>query len=191
MKLLEERVLKDGIVLGDNVLKVDNFLNHQIDPVLMQQLGDEFARYFADKKITKILTVETSGIVPAVFTGLALGVKVVFARKQKSLTMKDNLYSATVYSFTKDVTNEITISKQYLDENDHVLIIDDFLANGQATNGLMEICKQAGAEIAGVGIVIEKSFQKGRKILEEQGMDVYSLARIKSFENGTVQFIEE
>lgn len=138
MKLLEERILKDGIVLGDNVLKVDNFLNHQIDPVLMQQLGDEFARYFADKKITKILTVETSGIVPAVFTGLALGVKVVFARKQKGLTMKDNLYSATVYSFTKDVTNEITISKNYLDAEDNVLIIDDFLANGQATNGLME-----------------------------------------------------
>jgi len=191
MKLLEDRIIKDGVVLGDDVLKVDNFLNHQIDPVLMQALGNEFARYFAAKNITKILTVETSGIVPAVFTGLAMGVQVVFARKQKSLTMKDNLYSATVYSFTKDVTNEITISKQYLGKDDKVLIIDDFLANGQATNGLMEICKQAGAEIAGVGIVIEKSFQKGRKILEEQGMDVYSLARIQSFSEGSVQFIQE
>ncbi|CZQ95105.1 xanthine phosphoribosyltransferase [Trichococcus palustris] len=191
MKLLEDRILRDGVVLGDDVLKVDNFLNHQIDPVLMQELGNEFARYFAGKNITKVLTVETSGIVPAVFTGLALGVPVVFARKQKSLTMKDNLYSATVYSFTKDVTNEITISKQYLGKDDKVLIIDDFLANGQATNGLMEICKQAGAEIAGVGIVIEKSFQKGRKILEEQGMDVYSLARIQAFSEGTVQFVQE
>lgn len=191
MKLLEERILKDGIVLGADVLKVDNFLNHQIDPVLMQAMGNEFASYFADKGITKILTVETSGIAPAVFAGLALGVDVVFARKHKSLTLTDNLYSASVYSFTKNTTNDITISRNYLDSTDHVLLIDDFLANGQAAKGLVDICQQADASIAGIGIVIEKSFQDGRSDLEELGFDILSLARIRAFEDGVVKFIEE
>lgn len=191
MKMLEERILKDGVVLGEDVLKVDNFLNHQIDPVLMQAMGDEFARYFKDKGITKILTVETSGIAPSVFAGLALGVQVVFARKHKSLTLIDNLYTTSVHSFTKNVTNTITISRNYLDETDNVLIIDDFLANGQAAKGLVEICRQADAAIAGIGIVIEKSFQPGRKNLETLGFDILSLARIRAFENGVVKFIEE
>lgn len=191
MKLLEERILKDGTVLGTDVLKVDNFLNHQIDPVLMQELGNAFADYFADRNITKILTVETSGIAPAVFAGLALGVPVVFARKHKSLTLTDNLYCASVYSFTKNTTNEIAISKNFLSSEDHVLLIDDFLANGQAATGLVDICQQAGASIAGIGIVIEKSFQRGRQELEAQGFDILSLARIRAFENGIVQFVEE
>lgn len=191
MKLLEERILKDGTVLGKDVLKVDNFLNHQIDPVLMQELGNAFADYFADRNITKILTVETSGIAPAVFAGLALGVPVVFARKHKSLTLTDNLYCASVYSFTKNTTNEIAISKNFLSSEDHVLLIDDFLANGQAATGLVDICQQAGASIAGIGIVIEKSFQRGRQELEAQGFDILSLARIRAFENGIVQFVEE
>ena len=191
MKLLEERILKDGTVLGKDVLKVDNFLNHQIDPVLMQELGNAFADYFADRNITKILTVETSGIAPAVFAGLALGVPVVFARKHKSFTLTDNLYCASVYSFTKNTTNEIAISKNFLSSEDHVLLIDDFLANGQAATGLVDICQQAGASIAGIGIVIEKSFQRGRQELEAQGFDILSLARIRAFENGIVQFVEE
>ena len=191
MKLLEERILKDGVVLGKDVLKVDNFLNHQIDPVLMQQMGDEFARYFADKGITKILTVETSGIAPSVFAGLALGIPVIFARKHKSLTLIDNLYTTSVHSFTKNTTNEITISRNFLDSTDHVLLIDDFLANGEAAKGLVEICRQAKASIAGIGIVIEKSFQPGRSELEKLGFDILSLARIRAFENGVVKFVEE
>ncbi|MGB3161662.1 MAG: xanthine phosphoribosyltransferase [Carnobacterium sp.] len=191
MKVLEERILKDGVVLGKDVLKVDNFLNHQIDPVLMQEMGNEFARYFAGKGITKILTVETSGIAPSVFAGLALGVPVIFARKHKSLTLTDNLYTSKVYSFTKNTTNDITISRNFITSTDNVLLIDDFLANGQAAKGLVDICEQAQASIVGIGIVIEKSFQPGRSDLEKLGFDIFSLARIRAFENGVVKFIEE
>ncbi|WP_414838708.1 xanthine phosphoribosyltransferase [Carnobacterium sp. TMP28] len=191
MKLLEERILKDGVVLGEDVLKVDNFLNHQIDPVLMQAMGNEFANYFANKGITKILTIETSGIAPAVFAGLKLGIPVIFARKHKSLTLIDNLYTTSVHSFTKGVTNKITVSRNFLDATDHILLIDDFLANGQAAKGLIEICRQAEASIAGIGMVIEKSFQPGRKDLEELGYDILSLARIRAFEKGVVKFVEE
>ncbi|SEK47200.1 xanthine phosphoribosyltransferase [Carnobacterium iners] len=191
MKLLEERILKDGMVLGEDILKADNFLNHQIDPVLMQAMGNEFASYFANKGITKILTIETSGIAPAVFAGLELGIPVIFARKHKSLTLIDNLYTTNVHSFTKGVTNKIAVSRNFLDATDHVLIIDDFLANGQAAKGLIEICRQAKASLAGIGIVIEKSFQPGRKDLEELGFDILSLARIRAFEKGVVKFVKE
>lgn len=191
MRELEERIKNDGQVLGEDVLKVDNFLNHQIDPQLMYNMGEEFHRLFEDKKITKILTVESSGIAPAVMAGLIFQVPVVFARKHKSLTLKNDLYTATVYSFTKKVSNEISISKKFLNSDDHVLIIDDFLANGQAVQGLMEIIDAAGATLEGVGIVIEKTFQKGRQLLDENGVEVQSLARIKAFENGQVVFVDE
>lgn len=191
MRELEERIKNDGQVLGEDVLKVDNFLNHQIDPQLMYNMGEEFHRLFKDKKITKILTVESSGIAPAVMAGLIFQVPVVFARKHKSLTLKNDLYTATVYSFTKKVSNEISISKKFLNSDDHVLIIDDFLANGQAVQGLMEIIDAAGATLEGVGIVIEKTFQKGRQLLDENGVEVQSLARIKAFENGQVVFVDE
>lgn len=191
MKLLEERILKDGVVLGDNVLKVDNFLNHQIDPILMQEIGNEFAELFKGRGINKIITIESSGIAPAVFAGLAMGVPVVFARKHKSLTLVDNMYSASVYSFTKNVTNEIAVSKSFLDSSDNVLLIDDFLANGQAAIGLLEICEKAGAKVSGMGIVIEKSFQKGRQIVEESGIEIASLARIAAFEDGIVKFVPQ
>ncbi|MEK4152518.1 xanthine phosphoribosyltransferase [Carnobacterium sp. FSL E2-0243] len=191
MKLLEERILKDGVVLGDNVLKVDNFLNHQIDPILMQEIGNEFAELFKGRGINKIITIESSGIAPAVFAGLAMGVPVVFARKHKSLTLVDNMYSASVYSFTKNVTNEIAVSKSFLDSSDNVLLIDDFLANGQAAIGLLEICEKAGAKVSGMGIVIEKSFQKGRQIVEESGIEIVSLARIAAFEDGIVKFVPQ
>ena len=191
MKLLEERILKDGVVLGDNVLKVDNFLNHQIDPVLMQAIGNEFAELFKGRGINKIITIESSGIAPAVFAGLAMGVPVVFARKHKSLTLVDNMYSASVYSFTKNVTNDIAVSNSFLDSSDNVLLIDDFLANGQAAIGLLEICEKAGAKVSGMGIVIEKSFQKGRQIVEESGIEIASLARIAAFEDGIVKFVPQ
>ncbi|MGY3777641.1 xanthine phosphoribosyltransferase [Isobaculum melis] len=189
MKELKERILIDGEILGDDVLKVDRFLNHQIDPQLMQAIGNEFATRFKAEPITKIVTIESSGIAPAVFAGLKLNVPVVFARKHKSVTLGDNLYCASVYSFTKGVTNNIVVAKNFIEANDHILLIDDFLANGEAAMGLMEICYQAGASIAGIGIVIEKSFQPGREKIEKTGIQVESLARIKAFENGTVTFV--
>ena len=166
-------------------------LNHQIDPVLMQEIGKEFAKRFKEENITKIVTIESSGIAPAVMAALELGVKVIFARKRKSLTLQDNMYVANVYSFTKQETNEISLSRNHIDENDRVLIIDDFLANGQAALGLMSLVEQAGASIAGIGIVIEKAFQDGGKKLREQGVRVESLAEIASLDNGTVTFVQQ
>lgn len=188
MKLLMEKIEQEGRVLSESVLKVDRFLNHQIDPKLMQEIGKEFANRFANQKITKILTLESSGIAPAVMTGLLLDVPVIFARKKKSLTMTDDLLTAKVFSFTKQEENEISVSNQFLTENDWILIIDDFLANGQASLALIEIVKKAKAELAGIGIVIEKTFQDGGKILREQGIRVESLAQIESLENGKVTF---
>lgn len=191
MKLLEERIRRDGKVLDGNVLKVDNFLNHQVDPDLMFAMGEEFAQLFRGEKITKVITVESSGIAPALLTGLQLHVPVIFARKHKSLTLVNDLYTATVYSYTKKVSNEISISKKFLNADDKVLIIDDFLANGQAVNGLNTIIDAAGADLAGIGIVIEKSFQKGRQLIDKAGIPIYSLARIKAFEDGQVVFEDE
>ncbi len=191
MKLLEDRIRKDGVVIGDDVLKVDSFLNHQVDPDLMAAVGEAFYSKFKDEKITKILTVESSGIEPALATAMQFHVPLVFARKHKSLTLKDDLYTATVYSFTKQTSNTISISHKFLNSNDRVLIIDDFLANGQAVQGLTEIINAAGATTVGAGIVIEKTFQKGRKMFDEQGVHVVSLARIAAFENGQVVFADE
>jgi xanthine phosphoribosyltransferase len=191
MKLLEQKISLEGTVLSGNVLKVDSFLNHQIDPDLMNEIGKEFASRFANEGITKIVTIESSGIAPAVMAGLHMNVPVVFARKRKSLTLFDDLLSATVHSFTKNETNEVSISKKYLSENDRVLIIDDFLANGQAALALVEMVEKANAKAAGIGIVIEKSFQDGAKLLRSLGLRVESLARITSLSNGKVQFINE
>lgn len=188
MELLIEKIKNEGVVLSSSVLKVDSFLNHQIDPQLMLEIGKEFAQRFAHCGITKILTIESSGIAPAVMTGLQLNVPVVFARKRKSLTLVNNLMTASVYSFTKEETSEISVSNQYLSENDKVLIIDDFLANGQAALGLAEIADKARASIAGIGIVIEKGFQDGGSLLRDKGYRVESLATISSLENGVVSF---
>jgi xanthine phosphoribosyltransferase len=188
LDLLKKKIEQEGIVLSDTVLKVDSFLNHQIDPQLMSAIGKEFARRFQEDGITKILTIESSGIAPSVMTALELGVPVVFARKRKSLTLVNDLLTASVHSFTKGETNEISVSNKYITENDTVLIIDDFLANGQAAIGLSEIVQQAGAQVAGIGIVIEKGFQEGGKHLREQGYLVESLAIISSLENGQVTF---
>ncbi|MEH7439670.1 xanthine phosphoribosyltransferase [Neobacillus drentensis] len=191
MKLLEEKIKKDGMVLNEHVLKVDSFLNHQLDPSLMNEIGKEFAARFNGNGITKIVTIESSGIAPAVMAGLHMMVPVVFARKKKSLTLTDDLLTASVYSFTKNETNEISVSKKYVDANDKVLIIDDFLANGEAALGLVNIVQQTGAEVTGIGIVIEKSFQNGSRKLQDLGLRVESLAQIASLTNGEVTFINE
>lgn len=191
MRLLEEKISTDGKVLSENVLKVDSFLNHQIDPQLMLEIGKEFARIFAGEGITKIVTIESSGIAPAVMAGLYMKVPVIFARKRKSLTLVEDLLTASVHSFTKNETNEISVSNKYINENDRVLIIDDFLANGEAALGLVKIVEQSGAELAGIGIVIEKSFQQGAQKLKDLGLRVESLARIASLSNGAVTFINE
>lgn len=191
MKLLEERIKQDGQVLSDHVLKVDSFLNHQIDPGLMQEIGREFDQRFAADGITKIVTIESSGIAPAIMAGLYLHVPVVFARKRKSLTLSEDLLTASVYSFTKKETNEISISKKYVNEHDRVLIIDDFLANGEAALGLLHIVQQSGAEVAGIGIVIEKSFQDGAAKLKQLGIRVESLAQIAALANGEVTFLNQ
>jgi len=187
---LKQKILEQGIVLSEQVLKVDAFLNHQIDPALMQQIGHEFAERFRDQGITKIVTIEASGIAPAVMVGLELGVPVIFARKHQSLTLTDNLLTASVYSFTKQVESTVAISTTHLKASDRVLIIDDFLANGEAALGLISIIQQAGATIAGLGIVIEKSFQSGRGELEKLGYRVESLARVQALKDGKVSFLE-
>lgn len=190
MKLLEERILKDGDVLGENILKVDSFLTHQVDFELMQEIGKVFADKYKEAGITKVVTIEASGIAPAVYAAQALGVPMIFAKKAKNITMTEGILTAEVYSFTKQVTSQVSIVSCFLSNDDTVLIIDDFLANGQAAKGLLEIIGQAGAKVAGIGIVIEKSFQDGRDLLEKTGVPVTSLARIKAFENGRVVFAE-
>ncbi|MCJ8008074.1 xanthine phosphoribosyltransferase [Lederbergia wuyishanensis] len=191
MKALQDKIVSEGRVLSDTVLKVDSFLNHQIDPNLMKEIGEEFAVRFQEAGVTKIITIESSGIAPATMAGLLMNVPVVFARKRKSLTLSENLYTAKVHSFTKKETNEISISGDFIQQDDVVLIIDDFLANGQAVLGLLEMIEQAGAKLAGVGIVIEKGFQKGGQLIRDRGIRVESLANIASLQNGKIEFMEE
>ena len=191
MHALEQKILAEGTVLSDQVLKVDSFLNHQIDPVMMQKIGQEFARLFKNTGITKIITIEASGIAPAVMAGLELGVPVIFARKYQSLTLKDDLYRSKVFSFTKQTESTIAISKKHISKLDKVLVIDDFLANGQAALGLTDLIHQAHAEVIGIGIVIEKSFQPGRQLLIDKGYRVESLARVQSLADGQVTFVQE
>lgn len=191
MHKLYEKIRKEGEVLSEHVLKVDRFLNHQVDPQLMRQIGETFADHFRDERITKVLTLESSGISPALMTAYALNVPLLFARKRKSLTLQDGLYTAKVYSFTKQEETEISVSRSFLHESDRVLIIDDFLANGQAALGLADVVQQAGADVAGIGIVIEKAFQDGGDLLRRLGFRVVSLARIASLNEGQIQFVEE
>lgn len=191
MRELIEKIVEEGEVLSEHVLKVDRFLNHQVDPVLMKRIGETFAKTFQNESVTKVLTLESSGISPALMTAYALRVPLLIARKRKSLTLQNGLYTAKVYSFTKQEEIEISVSRSLLHEDDHVVIIDDFLANGQAALGLTEIVKQANAKVAGIGIVIEKAFQDGGTLLRNRGFRVVSLARIASLQGGKVQFAEE
>ncbi|MFC5704063.1 xanthine phosphoribosyltransferase [Cohnella faecalis] len=188
MELLKKKIREEGIVLSEQVLKVDSFLNHQIDPVLMLEIGRTFAGLFADSDVTKVLTLESSGIAPAVMTALELKVNVIFARKRKSLTLRDGLFTEKVYSFTKQEESEVSVSGKFLSPGDRVLIVDDFLANGEAALAMARIAMQAQAEVAGIGIVIEKAFQPGGAKLREQGYRVESLARVASLGNGQVLF---
>ncbi|PAD20242.1 xanthine phosphoribosyltransferase [Terribacillus saccharophilus] len=189
MELLQKAIQERGTIIGDTIVKVDSFLNHEMDTALLYEIGQEFRRRFQHKPVTKIVTIEAGGIAPALMAGLAFNVPVVYAKKQKSLTMKGDVYIESVYSFTKQVHSDVTISKDRLSPEDHVLIIDDFLANGEAAAGLISILNQAGATVAGIGIVIEKSFQRGRSRLEELGIEVVSLARIARIGEGKIEFL--
>ncbi|MDW8742777.1 xanthine phosphoribosyltransferase [Streptococcus suis] len=188
MQALEERILKDGNVLGETILKVDSFLTHQVDYKLMKEMGQVLADAYRTKGITKVVTIEASGIAPAVYVAESLDVPMIFAKKHKNITMTEGILTAEVYSFTKQVTSTVSIASKFLSPEDKVLIVDDFLANGQAAKGLIDIIQQAGATVVGVGIVIEKSFQDGRQLLIDTGVPVTSLARIDRFENGQVVF---
>jgi xanthine phosphoribosyltransferase len=191
MKELKQRILEDGRVIGTEILKVDHFLNHQIDPVLMQKIGNKFADIFKRDQVTKVITIESSGIAPALMTGLAIKVPVIFARKKKPVTLNEGSLATEIVSFTKHVRNTVYIEKDMLQRGDRVLIIDDFLANGEASMGLARLIEMAGAEVAGIGIVIEKSFQGGRRRLDHSGYRVCSLARIASLQNGKVEFVDK
>ncbi len=190
MKEMKERILRDAKIIGDNILKVDSFLNHQIDPLLMKKAADEFAQRFAGQHIDKILTIEASGIAVAILTGLAMGVPVVFAKKAKPSTMMAGSYTARVQSFTKGTHHDVVISSEYIGRDEHVLIVDDFLAGGHAVCGLMEMLDQAGARLVGIGIVIEKGFQEGGRLLRDRGVRVESLAIVDSLQNNSIVFRE-
>lgn len=191
MKKLEHKILNEGKALNENILKVDSFLNHAVDAKLMYEIGTEFREYFENKGITKIFTIESSGIAPAVMTSLQMKLPMVTLKKQTSKILNGKVYQTTVHSFTKGSDYELTLSKEYINKDDKILIIDDFLANGEAAMGAIRLVEKVGAKVAGLGIVIEKSFQPGRKILDEKGFDVYSLARIKRLAEGVIEFIEE
>lgn len=189
MKLLEQMVVNDGKVYPNNVLKVDSFINHQINPKLMIEMAQTFYEYFKEYNVTKILTIEASGIAPAILVANLFNVPMVFAKKSIPSTLnKDSFYQTEVYSYTKNITNNIIVSKDFLKKEDRVLIIDDFLANGQAVLGLKDLIDKANGTLVGVGILIEKSFQEGRKLLEEKDVRVCSLCRLASLENEKIIF---
>ena len=187
MNFLEERIVKDGIVKEGNVLKVDSFLNHQMDIELFDQMGAEFKKRFADRPINKILTIEASGIGIACVVAQHFGVPVVFAKKTKSINIEGEMYTAEVESFTHKCKNQVIVAKKFLSEDDHVLIIDDFLANGCALQGLIQIVKAAGGTVEGIGIAIEKGFQSGGTVVRNLGYHLESLAIVDGMDASTVE----
>lgn len=188
MKLLEEKIKSEGRVLPGKILKVDHFLNHQIDTALFMEMGKDFAEHFANTGITKVLTLEVSGIAVAFAAAHYLGVPVVFAKKTGSATLGDEVYTSKVYSYTKKKEYSIRVNKKFLTTEDKVLLIDDFLAVGQALGGMLDVCAQSGADVVGIGIAIEKVFQGGGDKYRAMGYDVYSQARIASFTDDSVIF---
>jgi len=190
MQALKEKILKDGKVLGNGILKVDSFINHQVDPMLMDACGREFARRFANVGATKVLTAEISGIAPALTTALHLGLQVVYARKTKPVTMPDQVYLTLAPSHTKGRMVELIISPEHLPHGEKVLIIDDFLASGATILGLVRLAQTAGAEIVGIGALIEKNFEGGRDALQKLNVPVESLAVIASLDNDTITFAD-
>ncbi|QQT10488.1 xanthine phosphoribosyltransferase [Staphylococcus pasteuri] len=191
MESLGRKVKEDGVVIDEKILKVDGFLNHQIDAKLMHEVGQTFYNQFKNEGITKILTIEASGIAPAIMAALHFDVPCLFAKKAKPSTLKDGFYQTDIHSFTKNKTSTVIVSEEFLGEDDTVLIIDDFLANGDASLGLNEIVKQANAKTAGVGIVVEKSFQNGRQRLEDEGLNVSSLCKVTSLKGNKVTLLGE
>ncbi len=191
MKRLEEKVLNEGKALQNGVLKVDNFLNHQVDIDLMEEIAKDFATEFKEKGITKVITIESSGIAPALLTAKELKVPLIILKKQPSKVIYQDVHQTVVASFTKDTSYELTIAKNLLTEDDHVLIIDDFLAYGEAVSGAVRLVRLSHATIAGIGILIEKSFQNGREKLTEMGISVYSQVKIASLEDGKITLVEE
>ena len=189
MKLLEERIRKDGTVKAGNVLKVDSFLNHQMDIDLFNEMGKEWARLFADRKITKILTVEASGIGIACVSAQHFHVPVVFAKKSQSVNIDGEVYSTKIESFTHKRVYDVIVSKKFLGPEDHILIIDDFLANGCALEGLIDIVNKAGATVEGIGIAVEKGFQKGGDLIRSKGIRVESLAIVESMDDKTGEIV--
>lgn len=190
MKALKDKILKEGKSFDGGILKVDGFINHQMDPILMKSIGVEFVRRFGNMPINKIITIEASGIAPAIMLGYLLELPVVFVKKATPKTM-ENMLSSTAYSFTKDKEYNIVVSKDFLNANDKVVFIDDFLANGNAAVGIIDLIKKAGAELYGMGFIIEKSFQDGGKKLRELGVNVQSLAKIKELGNNKIIFDED
>lgn len=188
MEILKERIVKDGKVITSEILKVDSFLNHQMDPKLMKEVGEEFARLFKNEQIDKVFTIEASGIAVGIMAGLALDVPVVFAKKKKPSTMDKELLVGKVYSFTKNSFYEIIVSSEFIKKGERVLIVDDFLAHGNAAAALAEMVESAGAVVSGIGIVIEKGFQNGRNVLQAKGYRVESLAIVEKMENGKLFF---
>lgn len=189
MNFLEERIVKDGIIKEGNVLKVDSFLNHQMDIRLFDEIGAEFKKRFAGKPINKILTIEASGIGIAIIAGLHFGVPVVFAKKSRSSNISDDVYHTVIHSYTHNNDNNVIVSREYLSPEDHLLIIDDFLANGCAMEGLIDLAHQAGATVEGLGIAVEKGFQKGGDKLRQEGYRVESLAIIESMDAATGEIV--
>lgn len=192
MKLLQDRIVADGKIEAGNILKVDSFLNHQIDVSLLEEIGQEFKRQFGDRDVNKILTIEASGIAIACIAARYFNVPVVFAKKSRSLNIAGDVYTAKVESFTHKNTNDIIVSKKFLSPEDRILIVDDFLANGKAILGLCQLVEQAGATLVGAGVVIEKGFQDGGKRIREAGIDLRSLAILEEMDVHTgIRFREE
>jgi xanthine phosphoribosyltransferase len=189
MRALKERILQDGKCFEGGILKVDNFINHQMDPILMKSMAVEFVRRFANTKINKVMTIEASGIAPAIMVGYLLELPVVFVKKKVPVTM-ENMLKTQVYSFTKDRMYDVCVSKDFLCKDDKVLFIDDFLANGNAAKGIIDLVNQAGAELVGMGFLIEKAFQEGGEWLRNEGIHVESLAIIESLDNCQIKFKE-
>ncbi|MET3209269.1 UNVERIFIED_CONTAM: xanthine phosphoribosyltransferase [Paenibacillus sp. PvR008] len=190
MEVLKERILKEGVVASDQVLKLDGLLNHQVDPELTMEMGREFAARFREEKITRVVTVESSGIAVGFATALELGVPLVFARRKKTLLADPDAFCERVPSFTKGIVTDIMLSRQFIHEHDRVLFIDDIIANGDAARGIVKIIQRSGAELVGFGVAVEKCFQAGARTIREQGIRVESLVRISSLTDGKIEFAE-
>lgn len=188
MEMLKDRILKEGVIISNQTLLLDAILNHQVDPKLIMEIGREFARRFREARVTKVLTVESSGIPVAFATALELGVPLVFARRKKTLATNEDVWCERVPSFTKGIVTDILVAKSALSGNDSVLLIDDIIANGDAARGLVRIVGHSAAQLAGFGVVVEKSFQNGARSIREQGIRFESIVAIRSLENGKIEF---